>query len=173
MHTPQTIVIIGLGDTCKGIANGLSNGNDRVLLCDEKYETAKSLANGLQEAYPYFDVEAINCSYEAVWEGDVIILALPCTLHQEVAEKIRAVANQKVVVTTHASLDALQQLLPNSKLVQAFDKVDPGAFYLPPSQRHSVDCTVTGNDQEAVKAVSSLVKTIGFNPVAHSNIEMA
>ena len=99
MHTPQTIVIIGAGETAKGIVRGLAGGRDRVIFCEGNFDAARSFAKELQKQYPGYDVEALQCSYEATWEADIIILALPsCPDRQEIAQKIKTVASQKIVV---------------------------------------------------------------------------
>jgi predicted dinucleotide-binding enzyme len=50
-------------------------------------------------------------------------LAVPYQAEKEIAEKIREVANQKVVISLNnsynSSQEALQNLLPNSKVVKA------------------------------------------------------
>lgn len=175
MYTPQTIVIIGVGALGKGIAHAMAAGNDRVLLCDDEMNT-KNLVDELQQNNPYYDVEATNCSYDATWEADLIVLDLPCAALLEAAGRIKAVANQKVIVSTD-SVQALQELLPNSKLVQAFDNIEPPSFYLPIVEKKQIDCFVKGENMEAVIAVASLVNTIGFNPLilsqAESSIEAA
>ena len=175
MYTPQTIVIIGVGEMGRALAYAMAAGNDRVLLCDEEMNT-KNLIDDLQQNHPYYDVEATNCSYDASWEADLIILDLPCAALLEAAGRIKAVANQKVVVSAD-TVQALQELLPNSKVVQAFDNIEPPSFYLSAEEKKQIDCFVRGDHIEAVITVSSLIKTIGFNPVirpkAETSIEAA
>ena len=168
MHTPQTIVIFGTGDLSRGIANGLSGGGDRVLLCDEAFEGVTRLAEGLRAAYPSYDVEAVHCSYDAVWESDVIVLAVPPEAHREIAKRIRPVANLKVVINTQAASEELCRSLDNCRMVQAFDSVDPAAFYLPLSERVKIDCPVRGKNSEAVRTAVELVESIGFRAVIAS-----
>ena len=127
MITPQTIVIIGTGQRGRGIAEGLSRGHDRVLLCDDDFNNALSVAQNLKENHPGFDVEAIPCFFDATWEADIIIVDLACAEQQGLAEKIKTVANQKVVVTTSKS-DHLAALLPQSRVVQAFDDINQDSF---------------------------------------------
>jgi predicted dinucleotide-binding enzyme len=166
MYTPQTIVIIGAGEIGRAIASGLSNGSNRVLLCDQDFSIAQDVANGLQTTHPYYDIEAVACSYDATWEADIIILtSSSCPDRQEIAKKIKAVACQKVVVTTADVLIELQQLLPNSKIVQAFNGIDAGCFHQSVENRKTVNCFITGENDEAIDTVAALVKTIGFNPL--------
>lgn len=147
----------------KGVAYAMAAGHDRVLLCDQEKNT-KELVERLQQNNPFYDVEATDCSYEATWEADLIILDLPCTGLLEAAGKIKAVANQKVVVSAD-SIQALQELLPNSNVVQAFDNVEAPSFYLSAEEKKIIDCSVSGENKEATATVASLVKTIGFKPI--------
>ncbi len=165
MHTTQTILILGAGKTGRGIAKGLSGSKDRVILCDSDINHAEACVNDLKTHRPEFDIEAQMCSYEASWEADIIILDLACDEMQEAAQKIKKVANRKIVVTTGPYLEELKQQLPNSKVVQAFSTVDALFFEESVTRRKAVDCFVTGDDDEAVKLVADLVRTIGFKPV--------
>lgn len=173
MHTQQTIVIIGGGKTGRGIASGLARGDDRVLLTDTDETETAAFVGDLQAAHPRFDVEALQCSFEACWEGDIIILALPFAAQKAVAERIKAVACRKIVVTTDNCVEELQKLLPHSRIVQAFSSIDQNYFDEEYTTRKAVDCFIYGKDEEAVKIVASLVKTIGFKPVIQLTSEKA
>ncbi len=174
MHTPQTIVIIGAGNKAKAITSGLANARDRVLLCDTDYESAQAFTNGLRAEHPSYNIEPIACSYEATWEADIIILALAsCPDLQEIAKKIKAVANQKIVVTTTDAAKELQDLLPNSKIVQAFANLDDESFNQACEYKKQINCVVQGCNEEALDTVSDLVKTIGFHPIILKTSEVA
>ena len=168
MHTPQTIVVIGAGEIGKGIVRGLSGGRDRVVFCDRDFDAATSFTEELQKQHSNGNVEALQCSYEATWEADIIILSLPsCPDRLEMAKKIKAVASQKIVIVAdETAVKELQALLPYSKVVQAFDGLPAGAFDGTAEQKKQIYCPVKGEDAEAVQAVAALVRTIGFTAVA-------
>jgi len=156
---------MGAGKIGRGIATGLSGRQDRVLLCDKDYAATQGFVEDLQTVHPLYEVEALECTYDACWEADIIILTMPCEEQQEMAQKIKAVANQKIVVTTSNSVKELQLYLPNSRIVQAFSSVDAAYFDENYCCRKAVDCFIAGDNEEAVKIVADLVKTIGFKPV--------
>jgi NADPH-dependent F420 reductase len=126
-------------------------------------------------------VEAAACPAEASWEADIIILAVPYRAEKEIAEKIRKPANQKIVISianplndtydglvTTADTSAaeeLQKLLPNSRVVKAFNSTFAADFTTPVIDGRQVDAFVAGNDEDAVNVVSELVSTAGFNPI--------
>jgi predicted dinucleotide-binding enzyme len=165
MQTPQTIVIIGTGKTGQAIASGLAQGRDRVVLCDKDHQNADVIASRLKESHPYYEVESVPCTYEATWEGDIIILSLTsCPDRQEVARRVKPVANQKIVVTIEDGAAELSKLLPYSKIVQAFAGIAEDEFLKSPEEKKKIHCPVISHDVEAAEAVARLVKRIGFRP---------
>lgn len=136
MRTKQTIAIIGATEKIgTAITKSISKGNYKLLLSTRDINTAKLVVNEIQSFNPLADVEAIDCSVNACWEADIIIMAVPYHEEKEIAEKIRAVANQKIVISfsnpysesfedlntaiNTIAYKELQRLLPNSKLIKA------------------------------------------------------
>ncbi|MCE7070542.1 NAD(P)-binding domain-containing protein [Dyadobacter sp. CY327] len=148
MNTKQTIAIIGAtGNVGTFISKSLSKGNYRLLLLGNQPDKLEALYEEIRNASPEADIEIYGCPTEASWEADIIILAVPYGSQQEIAEKIREVANQKMVISIANPLnepydslvtvsgtsaaEELQKLLPNSKVVKAFNIVFPAAFAKP------------------------------------------
>ncbi len=135
------------------------------------------------------DVEAATCPAEASWEADIIILAVPFAAEKEIAGRIKEVANQKIVISIanpfNESYDGLvtkpgtsaagelQQLLPNSKIVKAFNTTFAADFLTPVIAGKQVDAFIAGNDDEAVATVSELVNAVGFNPVVAGDLSVS
>ena len=189
MKTKQTIAIIGAsGNMGSAISKSISGGNYRLLLSDKEGKVQNLISN-IQQINPTADVEAISCSKEASWEADIIISAVPYEAEKEVAEKIKEVANQKIVISianplneTHDGLETspytsaaeeLQKLLPNSKIIKAFNTTIAGDFSIPLTDGKLLDSFIAGNDGEALKTVSELVSTAGFNPVIAGDLSVS
>jgi predicted dinucleotide-binding enzyme len=120
MSTKQTIAVIGAsGKMGAAICKKLATGNNRLLLFANEKEKVKTLANEITTGTESAEVEVLECPTDASWEADVIVLAVPSESEKEISEKIREVANRKLVITINTPAEALQQLLPHSKLVQA------------------------------------------------------
>ena len=190
MRTKQTIAVIGAtGNMGAAIAKSLSKGNYRLLLFTNDKSKLKNLEKEIALAYPGADVESINCSYTASWEADVIIVAAPFAAEKEIADKIREVANQKIVVSIANPLndsfdglvtapdtsaaEELQKLLPNSKVVKAFNTTFAADFAQPVIDGKQVDAFIAGNDSDALETVKELVQTAGFNPIVAGDLSVS
>ena len=161
MKTKQTIIVIGAnGRIGTEIAKGLSKGNYRLLLNDKSSDQVSNVLNEILEANPIADAEISDCSFEGCWEADIIILAIPDSEEEEVAQKIKEVANQKIVVSISdmrgenqtplaycemATGKALQKMLPHSKVIKAFNILSIKKEML-----------ITGTDKEALDTIHEL-----------------
>ncbi|RYZ53104.1 MAG: NADP oxidoreductase [Sphingobacteriales bacterium] len=171
------------------ISKSLSNGNYRLLLCARDEEKLKPVIEDIRQGNPAADVEAFACTEEASWEADIIIAAVPYGAEKEVADKIRHVANQKIVVSianplnetydglvippTTSAAEELQKLLPHSKVVKAFNTTFAADFASPVIDGKQTDAFVAGNDEEAVATVTDLVRAAGFNPIAAGTLQVS
>lgn len=178
----QTIAIIGAsGSMGSAISKSLAKGNYRLILFARDADKTRVLAKEIRKLHPAADLAAVKCSYDASWEADIIILAVPYSAESEMASKIKEVANQKIVVSISnpmnedfdalvtpadsSAAEELQKLLPHSKIVKAFNTTFAADFASPIIDGKQVDAFVAGNDDEAVETVTGLVKTAGFRPV--------
>ncbi len=190
MQTKQTISIIGAtGNMGSAIAKSLVKGNYRLLLKANSADKLDELVKDIQQINPAADVEAMACPKDAGWEADIIILAVPYQAEKEIAQKIKEVANQKIVISianplneTYDGLvtsedtsaaEELQKLLPNSKVVKAFNTSFAANFNTPVIDGKQADAFVAGNDREAVSTVSELVSTAGFRPIDAGNLKVS
>lgn len=171
------------------IAKSLAKGNNRLLLFASEKSKVESLANHIKSNNATAEVEALDCPTDASWEADVIILAVPYSAEAEIAPKIREVANQKIVISianplneTYNGLvtspdtsaaEELQKLLPNSKVIKAFNTTFAADFSSPVIDGKQVDAFIAGNDEEALQTVSSLVSTAGFNPIVAGDLSVS
>lgn len=190
MKTKQTITVIGAtGNMGSAISKSLSKGNYRLLLCSGDKGKVQEVINDIKSSNPSADVEVIDCSAQASWEADIIIAAVPFQAEKEVAEKIKEVANQKIVISianplneTYNGLvtppdtsaaEELQKLLPNSKVVKAFNTTFAADFSTPVIDGKQADAFIAGNDEEALQTVSELVSTAGFNPIIAGDLSVS
>jgi len=190
MKTKQTIAIIGAtGSMGSAISKSLSKGNYRLLLKSGDTDKLKKLSSEIKATHPSADLELMTCPTEASWEADIIILAVPFEAEKEITERIRDVANQKIVVSIANPLnqsfdglvtrpgtsaaEELQKLLPHSKVVKAFNTTFAADFSTPVIDGKQVDAFIGGNDKEAVETVKGLVSTAGFNPIVAGELSVS
>lgn len=171
------------------IAASLAKGNYRLLLKGTRPEELAALVTDISKRYAGADVEAAVCPTDASWEADIIILAVPFAAEKEIAEKIKEVANQKIVVSianplneTYTGLvttpdtsaaEELQKLLPNSKVVKAFNTTFAANFLTPVIAGTQADAFIASNNEEAMQTVAELVTIAGFNPVIAGDLSIS
>jgi NADPH-dependent F420 reductase len=190
MQTRQTVAIIGAtGNMGSAISKSLSKGNYRLLLKGNNQQKLNALVDEIKSGNELAQVEAMACPKEAGWEADIIILAVPFNAEKEIVAKIKDVANQKIIISianplndtfdgmvTPADTSAaeeLQKLLPNSKVVKAFNTTFAADFATPVIDDRQADSFIAGDDSEAVEIVSEMVSTAGFNPILTGNLEVS
>ena len=190
MQTKQTIAIIGAaGNMGSAISRSISKGNYRLLLKGNEQADLDTLVKEIKTNNADADVEAAVCPAEASWEADVIILAVPFEAEKEIAAKIKEVANQKIVISianplneTYNGLvtapdtsaaEELQKLLPDSKVIKAFNTTFAADFATPVINGKQVDAFIAGDDEDALETVKELVSTAGFNPIVAGNLSVS
>src|SRR5688572_31450803 len=190
MQTKQTIAVIGAtGNMGSAISKSLSKGNYRLLLKGSEQKKLDMLVKEIKNKNADADVEAAVCPTEASWEADIIILAVPFDAEKEIATQIREVANQKIVISianplneTYNGLvtapdtsaaEELQKLLPNSKIIKAFNTTFSADFSTPVIDGKQVDAFIAGNDEEALETVNEIVRTAGFNPIIAGDLSVS
>lgn len=177
------------GNMGSAISKSLSKGNYRLLLVSEDQEKLDLLKKDILLQTPGADIQEIVCSRDAGWEADIVITAVPYEAEKEVAEKIREVVNQKIVISISNPLNAtydglltqpgtsageeMQKLLPNSKVVKAFNTTFAADFSTPVIEGKTVDAFIAGNDEEAVATVSELVEIAGFHPIVAGKLSVS
>ena len=190
MNTKRVVAVIGAsGEMGSAIAKSLAKGNYRSLLHSSKKNKVRFLIDEIKGGNSGADIEIVDDCMEVCWEADIIILAIPYTVEKEVAENIRKVVNQKVVISISnpindtrtqliaasdtSAAEELQKKLPFAKVVKAFNTTFAGDFYNPTINGQQVDCFIAGNDKEAIQVVYDLVKTAGFNPVIAGDLSVS
>jgi NADPH-dependent F420 reductase len=190
MATKKTIAIIGAsGSMGSAIARNLAKENYRLLLFANHQEKIQQLINEIKSTNPFADVDSIGCPFDASWEADIIIPAVNYQVEKEVAERIKDVATQKIVISISNPLnenynglvtasdtsaaEELQNYLPDSKVVKAFNTVFAGDFSQPVIDGKQADVFIAGNDTESINTVSELVSAAGFNPVVAGGLSIS
>jgi predicted dinucleotide-binding enzyme len=177
----QKISIIGAaGNMGSNIARNLSKAGYSLNLTDTNSAQVALLQNELiEKGNP--NIVISDTPLNAVKDSDVIVLAVWHGLQNGIAEQIKKAVEGKIVVSianplnetydglttepSTSSAEELAALLPNSKIVKAFNTTFAGDFANTILDGKQVDSFVAGDDENAVKTVETLVADAGFNPL--------
>jgi len=148
MAVKKTIAIIGAaGIEGTAIANQLAFSHYRLLLIAPDAEQVSSLSKTISEINLAAETDTIECVKDGCWEADIIILAVPSQEEKNIAEMIKEVATQKIVVSiwdNNINGGQLQRILPYSKLVKL------GNIF------NLKEKSIAGNDKAANKEIADI-----------------
>jgi len=155
MAAKKTIAIIAsTNEKAAAIVNKVSLENCRLLVVSKHANQFRELSRELRNIHPGVELEIIDCMKDGCWEADIIILDISHHEEREVAELIKEVSIQKIVVSFSENENSeLQNLLKYSKVVTAFD-----AMYSPSISLYS-------KDQDAILEVSNIFKNSEKNKI--------
>ena len=171
MAIQKTIAIIGAtGSMGSAISIALAkNNNNELLLMARDQQKVIKLADFIKQEYPSTSHFTIQCSKDACWEADIIVLAIPAAVESEVANSIKEVVTQKIVISVspETSLSQLQQVIPYSKIVKAFYANTPNELKsaIPGKE---INAFIRSEDEYALITVAELLHSAGFNPIVQN-----
>ncbi|MCZ3375994.1 hypothetical protein FBZ98_105400 [Rhizobium sp. ERR 922] len=168
------IAVIGTGNMGAGLARLLTQAGSDLVIGHRDPAKAAAFAAELGAGIEAGGVAA------AIKLADIVILALPYSV---IAETLKEAGNLKgkvlidisnpvtadfsdlVVGHSSSAAEEIQALAPEATVVKAFNTIF--APLLPVEGRNSkvLQVFIAGDDEKAKRAVSSLVKSIGFEPV--------
>jgi predicted dinucleotide-binding enzyme len=167
----MNVTIIGAGNMARGIASRLVDGGHAVLLVDRDWQKANALAADLGQGKAGSTVEVV--SLDRALANPIIALALPFAAAREfvgahavkLAEKIvvditnpiNATYDGLVTAPGKSAAEEIANLLPQSRVVKAFNTTFAGTLIAGRVDGHALDVFVAGDDAEAKKAVIGLV----------------
>ena len=173
----KTIAIIGAtGRVGSALAKCFAKTGNRLLLMSHNAVKLSTLTHTIRQMFDEADVVKFDCQLDCSWEADIIILAVPHIAEREIAKLIKDVVTQKIVISIANRLDTrferisseiseaeeLQKLLPNTKIVKAFN-ISHGTDFT--KSVIPKDCFLAGDDVTALNEVSKLIIPAGFNPI--------
>lgn len=166
----STIAILGTGNVAKGLGQALSKAGQTVIY-GSRNQNQSEITNTEVKTYE-----------EAVQNAEVIVLAVPYHTTSEFLRNLKQSLAGKVVIDVTNPLkpdisglstsndtsaaEEIQKLLPESKVVKAFNTIFASA-YAGNSQvkGNSISTFIVGNDAESREMVSTLAKSVGLDAV--------
>ena len=100
MSVKKTIAIVGATEkNGTEITNRFAQTDYRLLLVSNDIRQAYTIIKKYTENKPTAEIDSIECVKDGCWEADIIILAVPSHEEKIVAEMMKEVATQKIVVS--------------------------------------------------------------------------
>lgn len=170
------IAVVGVGTVGRILAEKLAGSGHEVAVAASSPSSAERAAEGM-------DCTPAGSPAEAARDADVVVLAVPADAMGEIAGEIQPnvdgkpvvdVSNGPKVVSDGGSLaEELQRLLPNARVVKAFNTAFASRMADPVVEGHPVDGFLAGDDADAKAAVAQLVRDVGFEPLDAGGLNMA
>ncbi len=123
----KTIAIVGAANKeAENILKVLLRANCHLLLLASDQIELRQISKVLKKEKPVAGISLIDCIRDGCWEADVVVIAVPVEKEKEVAERVKEVVTQKIVISMKIADTIpgikLQQLLPFSKVVHASEQ---------------------------------------------------
>jgi NADPH-dependent F420 reductase len=168
------VAIIGSGNVGGALARAFTRSGHNVTITARNGEHAGEVARAT-------GARAVATNVEAVRAAGVIVLATPFGSAADIAAEIREAAAGRIIVdttnrmsfgpngpdmdTSTSNAEELAALLPDSRVVKAFNTLFASNQADPVLDDVQLDGFVAGDDAAAKAAVLSLVASIGLEPV--------
>jgi predicted dinucleotide-binding enzyme len=166
------VAIIGAGSVGKALGTSLTRAGHDVTLAAHSPETARAAAREIGAG-------SAEDAASAVKDARVVILAVPYTAEEAVADEIADGTVGRTVVdvsnplkadfsglaTDTSAAEELQQRLPGAHVVKAFNTVFASMQADPTANGVTIDGYIAGDDADAKRQVFELVQSIGLNPL--------
>jgi len=175
----MNVTIIGAGNMGRGIATRLLSGGHSVTLIDQNEAQATELAKQLQASAKGGATVATAPSGSAL-KDEVVVLAVYYPVVASVIEQYGKQFDGKVVVDITNTLndtfteprfdntsgaEEIAKLLPNSKVVKAFNTTFAGTLVSGQVAGQPLDVLIAGDDSAAKALVADLAQSGGLRPV--------
>jgi 8-hydroxy-5-deazaflavin:NADPH oxidoreductase len=170
------VAMIGTGNIGQSLGGALVGAGHELVLAARDQADAATIAEQLGAA-------TADSLTSAVDSADVVVLAVPYTALEDVANEVRDhVAGKVVVDVTNpmgqapAGTSAAQQLaawLPEAHVVKAFNTTFAGLIANPDAHGQTLDALYATDSASAGETVAELIRSIGFRPVFAGGLAIA
>jgi hypothetical protein len=164
------VAIIGAGNVGKALTTSFTRAGHDVTISAAHAEHAREAADAL-------GANAAGSNAEAVADAELVVLAVPATALQTVAEDIGEQLSGKTVVDVSnrptpdpagpgtSIAEELQDRLPESRVVKAFNTLFASRQAEPVVAGVPADGFVAADDENAKTEVLDVLDGLGFRPV--------
>ena len=167
----MNVTIIGNGNMAKGIGTRLVGGGHKVTIHARDAAKGKELAQTLNGArvaavgaetddivilaVPYGEIENVAAEYDG-FEGKVVV---------DITNPVDFTTFQLIPEPGQSGAQEIAKKLPGAAVVKAFNTTLAGPLAVGTVEGKELDVFVAGDNEEAKKTVSELVRTSSMRPV--------
>ncbi len=155
MAIKKTIAIVGAtGELGRAIVNKFAFTPYRLLLVSDKLLELREFSAKLQQQQIEAEIEPLECVKDSCWEADLIVLSVAPAEEERVADLIKEVATQKIVVVVSGNKNdcrELENVLPYSKIVKAVINTEANTVLL------------NGKSESVNEEILSIFKQAGYH----------
>ena len=180
----ETIAIIGTGNVASALGPEFAQQGHEIIYGSRdpaRAEVLELVANTSSNAKATGQVEAVN-------QADVVVLAVPGVVAQEVAASFdlsgklvidptnqMAAGDDGYMSHTSATSNAedIQAMYPDARVVKAFNTLNYMQMIDPASSGGPISIPLAGNDTDAKEFVAELVDGMGLEPVDIGSVRFA
>jgi len=171
------VTIIGSGNMAKGISTRLASGGHKVTIHAKDEVKGSELVEQLKSVNSSADVSVATVGSAT---DEIIIVATPYAEVGTISGEYSGFDGKIVVDITNpvdfstfqlipelgqSGAQEIAKLIPNAKVVKAFNTTLAGALEAGFVEGKELDVFIAGDDQDAKNKVSELVKTSGMRPI--------
>jgi len=161
----KSIAIFGATEKYASVlAESLASSNYRLLLLSEEMQTLSDLRDQILIKTPSADIELLDCSTEASWQADSVILALSYELQELIAAGIEDFVTQKTVIAYVDSVQEALNLIPSKGLQYLLPNAHVISLYITNDQEQNKVFYAGGLDEEALNETMTFLMLAGFIP---------
>lgn len=173
----MNVTIIGTGNMAKGIGTRLVSGGHAVSIHSKDEAEGQELVGSIKQSDQSADLSVASTGSET---SDIVILAVPYEEVKNVAEEYKGFDGKTVVDITNpvdfntfqlipepgiAGAQEIAKLLPNAKIVKAFNTTLAGTLVAGEVDGKELDVFIAGDNQEANTQIAEVIKTSGMRPI--------
>lgn len=160
------IGIIGTGKIASGVGQRLVKAGHEVFFGSRDPEKAQSAVNQMGAQ--------VGSQEDAVSFGDIIVLPVPLDSVAELSKTLPGLRGKIIIETANdwtggsnqSSTERIQALLPDSKVVKAFNHIFAQVLANDPANDlERSTAFIAGDDADAKKTAASVIESMGFDVV--------
>lgn len=175
------IAIVGAGNVGGALAGAAVKAGHQVTLAASEADKAAQAADAA-------GASAATSNVDAVRDAELVILAVPHGAVAGIAAELKDSLQGKVVVdstnplndtysdlvtTGRSAAEELQDALPGTPVVKAFNTIFAGRHGNPVEAGLPLDAFVAGNDADAKAKVGQLAESLGYRVIDAGSLRMA